>query len=241
MKRIIIAVIPSLFVLAGCKTKNEVRREQDVERLKQELSQVKGDRTDLDNISEELKVEIARMNNIVEERATQNRQALDDIKRDISQMSTKMQQLEGRIEAQEAAEKESRSRAQQAPPPQERVKPSYEVGKRFYDEGRYEEAVDILKAIKGKGRNDENKKVQYLLAEAYFSNKEFASAALEYSDYKRLYPKDSLVPQAIYRQANAFKSMGKNKEAKLFYQELMERYPKSNLVAKAKQEMRRLK
>jgi TolA-binding protein len=243
MKWLAFSLLPVLLI-SGCKTKSEVRREQDVERLKAELKEVKGDRSDYDNLSEELKVELARMNNLLEERASQSRTQLDEVKKEIATLTGKLEKVESKLEATEAAEREARSRSSLPPPApvQERVRPTYDLGKRLYDEGKFEEAIDILKVVaKTKGKGDEVKKSQFLLAEAYFSNKEFASAALEFSDFKRLYPKDTLIPQAIYRQANAFKSMNKTKEAKLFYQELVERYPKSSLVAKAKVEMKKLR
>ncbi len=232
-----------LSTLGGCKTKSELRREQDLERVKAELKEVRGDRADVDNLGEEFKVEISRMNNLLEERAAQSRSQMDELRKEIASLNTKIQKLEGHIEAQEAADREARNRATvaQAQAVASPTKPTYELGKRFYDEGKYEDAIDVLKTVSKAKKGDEAKKAHFLLGEALYANKEFASAALEYSDYKRLYPKDSLVPQAIYRQANAFKSMGKAKEAKLFYQELIERYPKAGMIAKAKQEMKKLR
>lgn len=231
------------FSLIGCKTKSELRREQELERVKAELKEVRGDRADVDNLGEELKVEISRMNNLLEERAAQHRSQMDDLRKEIAGLNTKITKLENQLEAQEAADREARNRVAQAQAQAvaEKPKASYELGKRFYDEGKYEDAIDVLKTVSKSKKGEEAKKAQFLLGEALFANKEFASAALEYSDFKRLYPKDALVPQAIYRQANAFKSMGKSKEAKLFYQELIERYPKANMVAKAKQEMKKLR
>lgn len=239
-------IATALVVLAGCKTKSELRREQDMERLKAELKEVRGDKADVENFGEELKVEVSRMNNLLEERAAQNRSQIDELKKEIAQLNTKLQTMENRMEAQEAAEREARNRekaqaAQAVAAAADRPKPSYELGKRYFDEGKYEDAIDILKVVTKSKKGEEGKKAQFLLAESLYANKEFASAALEYSDFKRLYPKDTLIPTAIYKQANAFKSMGKSKEAKLFYQELIERYPKSNMVAKAKQEMRKLR
>lgn len=231
-----------LFFTTGCVTKSELRRDAEVEKLKAELREVKGDRANEDNAGEEFKVEISRMNNIVEERAAQNQRQLEEIKLQLAQMTTKMTALEQRLETVAASEANRSSQPREPVAPVERVKPTYELGKKFFDDKKYDEAIDVLKAVKSKAaRPDDQKKAQFLLAESYFANKEYASAALEYSDYKRVYPKDPLVPQAIYRQANAFKSMQKPKEAKLFYQELVERYPKNPLIAKAKQELRKLK
>lgn len=238
-----IITILVLSTLAGCKTKSELRREQDLDRMKAELKEVRGERADVDNLGEEFKVEISRMNNLLEERAAQSRSQMDELRKEIAGLNTKISKLESHIEAQENADREARNRANvaQAQAVAAAPKPTYELGKKYYDDGKYEDAIDVLKTVSKGKKGEEAKKAQFLLGEALYANKEFASAALEYSDYKRLYPKDSLVPQAIYRQANAFKSMGKSKEAKLFYQELIERYPKANMIAKAKQEMKKLR
>jgi len=219
--------------LSGCKTKSEVRREQDVERLKMELRDVKTDRADIDGLSQELKVEISRMSNLVEERAVQQNRQLEDIRKELASLNNRITTIEQRAVAEENAEKQRVA---------EKAKASFDLGKRYYDEGRYSEAVEVLKVVsRNKARTDEGKKAQFYLGESHFSNKEFASAVLEFSEFKKMYPKDPLVPQAIYRQANSFRSLGKSKEAKLFYQELVDRFPKNGLAAKAKQEMRKLK
>jgi TolA-binding protein len=79
------------------------------------------------------------------------------------------------------------------------------------------------------------------LAESHFGKKDFASAALEYNEFRKKASKDPLVPQAIFQQAQSFKGMGKKGEAKLFFQDLIDRYPKSPLVPKAKAELKKLK
>jgi peptidoglycan hydrolase CwlO-like protein len=66
-------ILLSLIPLSSCKTKTDIRREQEVEKLKSELRDVKGDKADAENQVEELKLEIGRINNVVEERAQQNR------------------------------------------------------------------------------------------------------------------------------------------------------------------------
>lgn len=221
-----------VFSLLGCKTKSELRREQDLERLRQEVTAVRGSRADSEVLAEELRVEMSRLGNVVDEQAQLARKQNEELRQELAALSTRMQALEQRAVSEEP----------KAPPPAVASAGGYEAGKRLFEDGRYEEAIEVLKGVaKGKGRGDDARKSLFLLAESYFAAKEFASAALEFSEYKKKYPKDSLVANAIYRQANAFKSMGKAKEARLFYQELVDRFPKSPLTAKAKAEMKKLK
>ena len=103
-------------------------------------------------------------------------------------------------------------------------------------------AIEIFRSVaKNKTKSEEGKKAAFFIAECQFASKDYASAVLEYSDFKKNHPKDSLLPNAIYRQANAFRNLGKTKEAKLFYQELLASFPKHGLATKAKQEMKKLK
>lgn len=220
-----------LLTVSACKTKSELRREQELERLKQEVSQVRGTRADSEVLAEELRVEMSRLGNVVEEQAQLNRKQYEELRQEVTTMTARLQALE-----QKAVAEETRPAAPEKPAPG-----GYEAGKKLFEEGQYEDAIEVLRPVAKNKKGEEGRKSLFLLGESYFATKDYASAALEFSEYKKKYPKDSLVPNAIYRQANAFRSMGKAKEAKLFYQELVDRFPKNNLTAKAKTEMKKLK
>jgi TolA-binding protein len=222
-----------LMVFPACQTKSDLRRQQEVEKIKQELTQVRGDKADIETTNEELKVEISRLSNVIEQRAIQQLHENEEIRKDIAALGTRVTALEQRATADDILQKATTP---------ERPKPTYDLGKRLFDEGKFNEASDVLKSVThSKPHSDDARKAQFLLGESLFSAKDYASAVLEYSEFKKSYPKDALIPNAIYRQANSFKSMGRAKEARLFYQELLEKFPKSSFSAKAKQEMKKLK
>jgi len=225
-------LVLSLVVFSSCKTKSELRREAEVERLRQEVTQVKGNRADVEVLSEELRVEMSRIGNVVEEQGQMSRRQYEELKQQMEAMTTRVQALEQRAVSEPAP---------QAPSAPTAGPSGYEAGKKLFEDGRYEEAADVLRGAVKSRKAEDARKAQFLLGESLFAGKDYASAALEFSEYRKKYPKDSLVPNAIYRQANAFRSMGKPKEAKLFYGELIEKYPKSALVAKAKAESKKLK
>ncbi len=223
-------VVPLLY---ACKTKSELRREQDLERLRQEVSAVKGEKADVEVVTEELKTDIVRLANLVEEQGQYNRQQHEEMRKELAATAQRIQALEQRAVNEEIA-------ARQPPPPPPLPK-GFEAGKKLFEEGKYEEAADVLRPVAKGRKSEEARKPHCLLAKAHFANRDFATAALEFGEYKKLHAKDPLIPNAIYRQANAFRSMGKGKEAKLFYQELVDKFPKSNLASKAKQEIKKLK
>jgi TolA-binding protein len=227
------------FALSGCQTKSEIRREQELEHLKTEVGEAKEGGADIQETVDELKVEVARLGNVLEGKGQQNQQQLDTIQKDLSALSTRIQALEQRAVQQDLSAKQAAAAAAQAAA--EKPKTLADA-KKLFDDKRYDEAVEVLKGLtKVRPRTDDTKKAQVLLADSYFADKDFASAAIAYGDFEKAYPHDPGVPQAIFNQAKSFQSMGDAKDAKLFYQELVERFPKNKLSAKAKKEMHHLK
>jgi len=226
----------SLFFLSGCKTKGEVRREQEMERLKTEVKEARDNKADVDTTVEELKMEVARLTSINEEQAAVHRNLAEELKNEVMALQQRIQALEQRAVAEELALKHPTSKESQT------TTASYELGKKLYDEGKFDEALDVLREVlkKSSKNSDQAKKTQFLIGEVLYSSKDFASAALEFAEFRKAYAKDSLVPTAIYRQAWAFKNLGKNKESKLFFQDLIERYPSHPMGQRAKNDIKKL-
>jgi tol-pal system protein YbgF len=226
--------------MSGCKTKAELRREQEFEKIKEDIKDVKGSKADLEVNSEETKNDIARLGTVIDEQNQWTRRQLEEIRKDLTSLAGRVQIIEQRAATfEQKAASEDNAVKQQT---ELRSRSTLENGKKSFDEGKYEDAAEILRnVIKAHPRSEEAKKAEFLLGDTYFASKDFASAALEFSEFKKSFPKDALIPNAIYKQAQSFRSMGKLKDARLFYQELIERFPKSPLSTRAKQEMRRLK
>jgi TolA-binding protein len=230
---LLISLLALCLTLVGCKTKSEVRREQELEKVKQDVREAKMNRADLETVTDELRADLTRLSNNIEEQTELQKGQLDDLKKELLTVGTRIQALEQRAAAEDTAAKAAAD---------SRSKQTLENGKRLYDEEKYDDAVDILKGvIANKPHTDDARHAQLLVADCYFASHDYASAALEYEKFKKDYPKDSMVPNATYRQAQSFKNLGKKTEAKLFYQELIDRFPKNPLASKAKQEMKHLK
>lgn len=221
---------PVLFT--ACKSKSEIRREQELENLKTQVKEAREGRADYDASFEEMRTEVARLSALVEQQAALNRSLSDDLTNKVNTMQARVQALEQRAVAEDLSLKQPAQVAEE--------KASFERGKRLFDSEKYEEAIDVLRQVASDG-GEEGKKAQFLLGEACFANKDYASAALEFAQFRKAHPKDALVPNAIFRQASSFKNMGKAKEAKLFFQDLIERYPASPFTAKAKAEVKKLR
>lgn len=221
--------------LSGCKTKGEIRREQEMERLKTEVKEARDLKADVDTTVDELKTEVARLKSVNEEQAESHRTIAEDLRNQVLTLQTRIQALEQRAVAEELALK------QPSPSTESNSAVSYEQGKLLYEEGKFEEALEVLREVeKRSSKNSEQaKKANFLIGEVLFSSKEYASAALEFAQFRKKYPKDSLVPTAIYRQAWAFKHLGQQKESRLFFQDLIERYPSHPMGQRAKNDIKK--
>lgn len=226
-----------LAVLGGCQTKSDVRREQEMAKLRKEVQKARGDKADIEVTSEEMKSDIARLGSLLDERAQYQSVQFEAIQKELEALTKRVEALENRPIPEPAHA--------EAPPsvsPGGGAAPiTFEAGKKLYDAGKFEEATEVLRAVVKKTPKGKDKKARFWLAESLYSSKDFASAALEFGEFKKKYPNDDLAAKATYRQANAFRSLKKNREAKLFYQEFLDRFPKSPLASKAKAEMAGLK
>lgn len=218
---------------ASCKTKRDVRREQEYERIKAEVREARGARADLEVISEEFRTELARLSTGLEEQGQAQRVQADDFNKQLTALNARVQTLEQQLAA-----------ASAAPPPKIQQKvASYDSAKALFDEGKFEECVEEAKTVlrsKSKSSPDA-RKAQFLLAEAYYASHDYGAAALEFSEFKKNYGKDPNVANATLRQAQSFKNLGKEKEAKLFYQEILEKFPKSPAAGQARKDLKKIK
>lgn len=205
--------------------------------LRKEVNAAKGTRADLEVSIEELRGEVARLGNVIEERAQFQNLQTEALRKDLDASRKEMEALSSRVQALEqkpAVEPEKQ-------PPEPPAKPpaaDFDAGKRLFDSGKYSEAADVLKGVVKKTPSVKDKKARFLLAESYFSSKQWALAALEFREYQKRYGNDPQVPKAIFRQAQSFKNMGKKKEARLFYKELVDKYPKSQFSKLAEKELK---
>ncbi len=226
--------------LTGCKTRSEIRREQEMEKIKQEVTVAKGQRADVETTVEELRTEVARLAALMEEQNTQLRAHDDELKKEIGTLTTRIQAIEQRAVEEELAQKKYNDEQKRVV--EERKSAGFEQGKALYDQDKYEEAAEVFRAVmKSKSGTVDGRKAQFFLGESLFSQREFASATGVFTDFIKAHPKDSNVPTAMLRQAQAFKQVGKPKEAKIFFQDLIERFPKSQAAGKAKAELKKIK
>lgn len=75
---------------------------------------------------------------------------------------------------------------------------------------------------------------RYRLAETYFNEKNYKSAALKFDEVATQAPDSVWAPWAMVRQGECFKAMDNNDAAKLFWEDVVAKYPKSKAAKEAK-------
>ncbi len=232
MKKQILAftLVSTALYFSGCNSKADVKREQELERIKSEVNASRTDKADLSATLDEMRTDLAQIHNSIEEQAQSRMRDSEETKKELMTLTARVQAMEQRVVAEETQKRELKSKA------------SYDSVKRLYEDKKYDDAVEVAKEVlHANPKGDEAKKTQFLMAESYYASQDYASAALEFGEFKKAYPKDNLVPEATYQMAQAFKQMGKKSEAKLFLQEVIEKHPKSQFASRAKTDLKKLK
>lgn len=75
----------------------------------------------------------------------------------------------------------------------------------------------------------------YWIGEAYYSEKSYENAIVQFQDVIEKYPTHPKASAALYKQALAFESLGEGKKAAALLKKLIEAYPASDEAKKAKE------
>ena len=89
--------------------------------------------------------------------------------------------------------------------------------------------------IKAKPQSELIPNAYYWIGEAYYSEKNFENAIVQFQDVIEKYPSHSKASAALYKQALAFESLGEGKKAAALLKKLIEVYPASDEAKKAKE------
>jgi len=81
---------------------------------------------------------------------------------------------------------------------------------------------------------------QYWIGEAYYANRDYNRAILEFNEVLLRYPKGDKVPAALLRQAMAFAELGDKVDARLVLQKLVSEHGDSPEAEKGRQKLAEL-
>src|SRR5690606_34634477 len=149
-------IAPVTLLTTGCQTKRSLQREREYERLRQEVRAVRGTKADIDVVTEDLRRELTRLVNFVEEQAVYQRRATDALRDELKAMALRVEAIEGALANRAAMQQNART----APAK------SLESAKKLFDEKRYDDAIEILKELQ---KSNPSTTAKFLLAESEFA------------------------------------------------------------------------
>jgi tol-pal system protein YbgF len=119
--------------------------------------------------------------------------------------------------------------------------PEYREGIEFLRRGDNGGAVQKLREFVRKSPKSEYADdAQYWIGEAYFANRDYNRAILEFNEVLLRYPKGDKVPAALLRQALAFAELGDKVDARLVLQKLVSEHGDSPEAERGRQKLAEL-
>jgi tol-pal system protein YbgF len=127
----------------------------------------------------------------------------------------------------------------QAPAQPSPVSSAYDAGKLLFDQKRYSEAIESLRAyMVNEPGGAQVAAAQFYIGESlYFQNK-FEDAILEYQNVVSGFPKSPLVSTALLKQGLSFQALNDKASAKLLYQKVVRDFPKSYSAGIARERLK---
>ncbi len=252
-----IPILLCLLLLSGClpPTQDQVRMERDLEELKRRLAQLEiqkmetsqaaatGSDTQQRQIAEllagldNLRVEFQSINGRIDDLGRDNRALADELQLIKDDMGLQLTSLDNRL-----------AKLEEAPPVVASTQQPAEKQPELTPEQLYQNALELIRNEKkfAEGRKDLEaftKKYPdhdlyvnalYWIGEAYYGEKKYEMAILQFQDVISKYPKHAKAPAAMLKQALAFNALGDGENARTTMQKLLEEYPDSPQAPAAK-------
>ncbi|MBY0515986.1 MAG: tetratricopeptide repeat protein [Bacteriovoracaceae bacterium] len=237
-----------IFSLSGClKTAEQVRKEQRIENMSQQLSDSQNIVADLTVMLKNLQTQIDTLNGRVDElqqgqknnktsineSLTLMKQQLDLLQATQTTQTEELKQQRGFIE--KVTEKLSKVGASSAPS-KKNSKEEIAVARKLIQKRKFSDARAILDELvndSSVGAGDLNK-VYFGLGEIEFGQKNWEKSLVFFSKIYTKYPKSSLAPASLLHIGKALNQMGKKDESQQAFQELKTSYPDSSAAKEIK-------
>jgi len=253
-------VIALLFLLlAGCApSPQQLRMERDLEEMKRRLAETERSlatqRDTLEGSSREqfdamgrrqadlqvglegIRVELQTLNGRIADSNARNKEVRETVSLVQEDLSLKVSALEGRIN-------ELEKRPIDPPPPPVPTEPvlsaidQYEKGiKLVQKKGGADEGRKILEGfLREHPKHELAPNALYWIGEAYYGEKEYENAILQFQDVIQKHAKHQKVPAAMLKQGMAFNALKDRKSARAILRRLTEEFPRSEEAKKAKE------
>lgn len=248
-------VIMLMLLIGGCvpPSQTQLRMEVDLEQMKRRLAQLEVQKSEtaqaevtdgtglqrqvaemqagLDN----MRVEFHSVNGMIDDQGRQQRDLAQELRLIQDDLNLQIDSLTSRIEKLEAggvtgaAAGTTPVQPQAAAAPQQTPEQEYEQALRLILDGtdfvRGREQMEAF--AQNHPNHDLHVNALYWTGEAMYGDKKFELAILQFQDVISRHPRHSKAPDALYKQALAFNSLGDGQNARATMRKLIDSYPAS--------------
>lgn len=249
-------ILSLMLLMAGCipPSQTQLRMEMDLEQMKRRLAQLEVQRSEtaqaevtdgtglqrqvaeMQSGLDTLRVESHSVNGLIDDLGRQQRDLADELRLVQDELNLQIDSLTTRIEELEAggvtggsAVSATSAQPQVAPAPQQTPEQQYEQALRLIQAGtdfvRGREQMEAF--VDNYPDHDLHVNALYWTGEALYGEKQYESAILQFQDVISRYPRHSKTPDALYKQALAFNSLGDGQNARATMRKLIDSYPAS--------------
>lgn len=238
----------SLLATACLKTAEQIRREQRVESMSQQLSESQNIVADLTVMLKSLQTQIDSINGRLDvlqkssdDKSAANSKAIADLTTQVQTLSDAVVKTEDEVKAQRGfVEKVTNKLGSMAAPSSggnnSDAKSVIAQAKSLMKKKKYSEARAKLEGLVNDSSvsSADMNKVLFHLGEVEFSQKQWEKSLVYFSKIYTKYPKSSLAPTSLLYIGKALKSLGKSDESKQAFDELKSNYPGSSAAKEVK-------
>ena len=254
-----ILILLSLLLLIGCvpPSQNQLRVDMDLEQMKRRLAQLEvqkmetsqseiaGGDTQQRQLAEllagldNLRVEFQSINGRIDDLGRDNRALTDELQLVKDDMGLQLTSLTNRIAE---IEQQASGMGVAAQQPEKKQKPE-QTAEQLYQEAldlirnqkKFTEGRNLLESFTNKyPRHDLYVNALYWIGEAFYGEKKYESAILQFQDVISKYSSHPKAASAMLKQALAFNALGDGDNARTTMQKLLEEYPESTQASAAK-------
>jgi tol-pal system protein YbgF len=252
-----------LTTLSGCATQRQLRTERDLDEMKKRLAKAElglaaqgksltGEleqrldtlgrgQADLQVALDTLKIDVQSVNGRFEDQARER----DDLRSDMllvkDDFGLKLTSLEDRVQKLEQNRPALGGGIVGGMPNSPEA--LYEVAlEKIQKTGDYSGARESLQLfLKDNPQHPLAVNAMYWMGEAYFGEKSYENAILQFQDVIQKHPTHPKTPAAMFKQGLAFQALGDTQNAKIILRKVQETYPQSEEAGKAKARLAELK
>lgn len=245
--KLILLLSLSLLATACLKTAEQLRREQRVESMSQQLSESQNIVADLTVMLKNLQSQIDALNgrlDVIQKNSDDKNSAqskeIADLTTQVQTLSNSVVQMEEEVKAQRGfVEKVTTKLGSISAAPTNNPSDAKTVisqAKSLIKKKKYSDAKSKLESLVNDSSvsSADMNKILYHLGEIEFTQKQWEKSLVYFSKIYTKYPKSSLAPSSLLFIGKALKALGKNDESKQAFDELKANYPGSSAAKEVK-------